>query len=78
MLSCLAVFIGAISALTAYVLVWLINLIANLSFYQRLRHNIGRLPVVSRADPKELAGYLGRSSVMAARRLERGLVPRAT
>ncbi|HJQ25081.1 MAG TPA: chloride channel protein [Blastocatellia bacterium] len=51
-----------------------------------LRHNIGRLPVVSRAEPRRLVGYLGRSSVMAARLLqhqeehlrERGLMPRAT
>src|ERR1051325_10063816 len=51
-----------------------------------LRHNIGRLPVVSREDPHKLVGYLGRSSVMAARRLkhqeehvrERGLLPRTT
>lgn len=32
-----------------------------------LRNNIGRLPVVSRSDPKQLVGYLGRSGVMAAR-----------
>jgi len=32
-----------------------------------LRHDIGRLPVVSREDPKHLVGYLGRSGVMAAR-----------
>ena len=51
-----------------------------------LRHNIGRLPVVSREDPHKLVGYLGRSSVMAARLLqhqdehvrERGLMPRTS
>jgi CIC family chloride channel protein len=32
-----------------------------------LRHDIGRLPVVSREDPHGLVGYLGRASVMAAR-----------
>jgi H+/Cl- antiporter ClcA len=32
-----------------------------------LRHNIGRLPVVDRADPRKAIGYLGRSGVMAAR-----------
>lgn len=32
-----------------------------------LRHGIGRLPVVSREDPRALVGYLGRTSVMAAR-----------
>jgi CIC family chloride channel protein len=32
-----------------------------------LRHNIGRLPVVERADPRNVIGYLGRSGVMAAR-----------
>jgi CIC family chloride channel protein len=32
-----------------------------------LRHNVGRLPVVDRADPRKAVGYLGRSGVMAAR-----------
>src|SRR5579885_2178921 len=32
-----------------------------------LRHNIGRLPVVERSDPRRLVGYLGRHGVMAAR-----------
>lgn len=32
-----------------------------------LRYDIGRLPVVDRADPREAVGYLGRSGVMAAR-----------
>ena len=32
-----------------------------------LQNNIGRLPVVSRNDARQLIGYLGRSSVMAAR-----------
>jgi CBS domain-containing protein len=32
-----------------------------------LRHNIGRLPVVDRADNCKAVGYLGRSGVMAAR-----------
>jgi len=32
-----------------------------------LRNDIGRLPVVSRDDPRRLLGYLGRASVMAAR-----------
>jgi chloride channel protein, CIC family len=32
-----------------------------------LRHNIGRLPVVDRADHSKAIGYLGRSGVMAAR-----------
>jgi CIC family chloride channel protein len=32
-----------------------------------LRHDIGRLPVVDRADPHRAVGYLGRSGVMAAR-----------
>jgi CBS domain-containing protein len=48
-----------------------------------LRNDIGRLPVVSRQNPRELLGYLGRASVMAARlrRLEeehireQGLMP---
>jgi chloride channel protein, CIC family len=32
-----------------------------------LRNDIGRLPVVDRADPRKVVGYLGRSGVMAAR-----------
>lgn len=32
-----------------------------------LRHNIGRLPVVDRANPSRLVGYLGRREIMAAR-----------
>jgi chloride channel protein, CIC family len=32
-----------------------------------LRHDIGRLPVVTREDPRRLVGYLGRAAVMAAR-----------
>jgi CBS domain-containing protein len=37
-----------------------------------LRHNIGRLPVVSRQNPRHLIGYLGRSGILAVwlRRLE--------
>jgi H+/Cl- antiporter ClcA/CBS domain-containing protein len=32
-----------------------------------LQHNVGRLPVVSRNDPTQVIGYLGRSGIMAAR-----------
>ena len=32
-----------------------------------LRLDIGRLPVVSRDDPRALVGYLGRAHVMSAR-----------
>jgi len=32
-----------------------------------LRRNVGRLPVVSREDPRQLVGYLGRTQVMSAR-----------
>ena len=32
-----------------------------------LRQDIGRLPVVDRADSRKVVGYLGRSGVMAAR-----------
>jgi CBS domain-containing protein len=32
-----------------------------------LQHDIGRLPVVDRSDPRKLVGYLGRQGVMAAR-----------
>jgi CBS domain-containing protein len=32
-----------------------------------LRHDVGRLPVVDRANEKNVVGYLARSSIMAAR-----------
>jgi len=32
-----------------------------------VRNDIGRLPVVKRADPRQIIGYLGRASVMTAR-----------
>ncbi|MGB7553989.1 MAG: chloride channel protein [Candidatus Korobacteraceae bacterium] len=32
-----------------------------------LRANVGRMPVVSRKDPRDVVGYLGRSGIMAAR-----------
>jgi H+/Cl- antiporter ClcA len=32
-----------------------------------LRHNIGRLPVVDRNDPRRVLGYLGRPGILAAR-----------
>jgi CIC family chloride channel protein len=32
-------------------------------------HDIGRLPVVDRADPRKLLGYLGRAAVLSARRV---------
>ena len=32
-----------------------------------LRFDVGRLPVVERADPQKLVGYLGRASILAAR-----------
>ncbi len=32
-----------------------------------VRHDIGRLPVVRRDDPRQIVGYLGRASVMMAR-----------
>jgi CBS domain-containing protein len=32
-----------------------------------LRHNIGRLPVVERNDPRHVIGYLGRPGVLSAR-----------
>ncbi len=32
-----------------------------------LRNNIGRLPVVSRENPSQLVGYLGRATILAAR-----------
>jgi H+/Cl- antiporter ClcA len=35
--------------------------------YKMLRHDIGRLPVVERTNPKQIVGYLGRPNIMAAR-----------
>jgi hypothetical protein len=32
-----------------------------------LRYNVGRLPVVERADDRRVIGYLGRPGIMAAR-----------
>ena len=32
-----------------------------------LRHDVGRLPVVDRADPRRIVGYLGRPGILAAR-----------
>jgi CIC family chloride channel protein len=32
-----------------------------------LRHDVGRLPVVDRANEKSVVRYLGRGSIMAAR-----------
>ena len=32
-----------------------------------LRNNVGRLPVVSREDPSQLVGYLGRATILTAR-----------
>jgi chloride channel protein, CIC family len=32
-----------------------------------VRHDIGRLPIVQRANPRKIVGYLGRASVMTAR-----------
>jgi H+/Cl- antiporter ClcA/CBS domain-containing protein len=33
------------------------------------QHDIGRLPVVSRDDPRKIVGYLGRAAILSARRL---------
>ncbi len=32
-----------------------------------LKHNVGRLPVVNRQDPRRPVGYLGRGDILAAR-----------
>lgn len=32
-----------------------------------LKNGLGRLPVVSRVNPRQVVGYLGRSNVLAAR-----------
>jgi H+/Cl- antiporter ClcA len=39
-----------------------------------LRENVGRLPVVTRDDPKKLVGYLARSDILAAHRRRLGEV----
>ena len=36
-------------------------------FCFHLQHNIGRMPVVSRDNPRKVLGYLGRTAVMSAR-----------
>ncbi|MGH9704852.1 MAG: CBS domain-containing protein, partial [Candidatus Acidiferrales bacterium] len=36
------------------------------ALYRMLQNNIGRLPVVSRENPRKLVGYLNRSSVLSA------------
>lgn len=36
------------------------------ALYRMLQNNIGRLPVVSRGDPRVLLGYLSRGSVLGA------------
>jgi hypothetical protein len=32
-----------------------------------LQNDIGRLPVVSRTNPREIVGYLGRAAILEAR-----------
>ena len=39
----------------------------NVAVDRMLQYNIGRLPVVSRADSHHMVGYLGRSGVLQAR-----------
>ena len=36
------------------------------AMYRMLQNNIGRLPVVSREDPRKMVGYFNRSSVLSA------------
>ncbi len=36
------------------------------ALFRMLQNNIGRLPVVSREDPKQMVGYLNRSSILGA------------
>jgi CIC family chloride channel protein len=36
------------------------------ALYRMLQNNIGRLPVVSREDPRKMVGYLNRSSILSA------------
>jgi CIC family chloride channel protein len=37
------------------------------ALHKMIRHGIGRLPVVTREDPRKIAGYLGRASILSAR-----------
>jgi CIC family chloride channel protein len=37
------------------------------ALHRLLRNNIGRLPVVSREEPRKLVGYLGRADILSAR-----------
>ena len=36
------------------------------AMYRMLQNNIGRLPVVSREDPRRMVGYFNRSSILGA------------
>ena len=40
--------------------------LAHDAMFRMLQHNIGRLPVVSREDPKQMVGYFNRSSILDA------------
>ena len=41
--------------------------LVNDALAKMLRTNVGRLPVVNRHDPRQLAGYLGRATILRAR-----------
>jgi CIC family chloride channel protein len=53
--------IGSRSLIVAYPDELLIDAVTKMA-----RHDVGRLPVVSRDDPNRLVGYLGRTGIMAA------------
>ncbi len=42
--------------------------VLNDALARMLEHHVGRLPVVSRANPRKVLGYLGRADLLAARR----------
>ena len=67
----LALPVGAISAVVAKALLWLIFAYEDETLHdaiaRMLRHDVGRLPVVDRANEKRIVGYLGCASIMAAR-----------
>jgi CBS domain-containing protein len=69
-LSGMAVAIGAAAALVAYALVWLIAVITNLAYYQRLSSHFvspaGRQGVPIAGEHGELVGIITRSDLMRA------------
>jgi chloride channel protein, CIC family len=51
---------------TAHVVVAYPDELVDSAVEKMIRHDVGRLPVVAREDPRRLVGYLGRTGVMSA------------